>query len=99
MVDPPFHILHIVQLFLRSLKCHLGFSKLAKVMKTKGVKILNNVKINWIYVLSPTRHVMSKYTTLLMKMGIDRLNNYKAKENFDLFHDVQIILGFATIPP
>jgi hypothetical protein len=42
---------------------------------------------------------MSKYTTLLMKMGIDRLNNYKAKENFDLFHDVQIILGFATIPP
>jgi hypothetical protein len=46
MVNPPFHILHIVQLFLRSLKCHLGFSKLAKVMETKGVKILKNVKIN-----------------------------------------------------
>lgn len=34
-----------------------------------------------------------------MKMGIARLNNYKTKANFDLFHDVQIMLGFATIPP
>jgi hypothetical protein len=92
MVDPPLHILHIVQFFLRRPKRHLGFSKLAKVMETKGVKILMNVKINWIYVLS-------KYTTLLMRMGIDGLNNYKAKANFDLFHDVQIMVGFATIPP
>jgi hypothetical protein len=34
-----------------------------------------------------------------MKTGIDGLNNYKAKANFDLFHDVQIMLGFVTIPP
>jgi hypothetical protein len=34
-----------------------------------------------------------------MKMGIGGLNNYKTKANFDLFHDVQIMLGFATIPP
>jgi hypothetical protein len=33
-----------------------------------------------------------------MNMGIDGLNNYKEKENFDFFHDVQIMLGFATIP-
>jgi hypothetical protein len=46
MVDPPLHILHIVQLFLISLKRHLGFSKLAKVMETKGVKILKNMKID-----------------------------------------------------
>lgn len=50
-VNPPLHILHIVQLFLKNPKHHLGFSKLAKVMETKGVKILKNVKINWIYVL------------------------------------------------
>ncbi len=46
-----------------------------------------------------TRHAMFKYATLLMKTGIDGLNNYKAKANFDLFHDVQIMLGFVTIPP
>jgi hypothetical protein len=46
MVEPPLHILHIVQLFLRSLKHNLGFPKLAKVMETKDVKILKNVKIN-----------------------------------------------------
>ncbi len=98
MVDPSFHIFHIVQLFLRSLKRHLWFSKLAKVMETKGVKTVKNVKINWIYVLIPTRHIMSKYTILLMKMGIDGFNNYKAKANFDLFHDVQIMLGLLPYP-
>jgi hypothetical protein len=33
----------------------LGFSKLAKVMETKGVKILKNMKIDWIYVLSSNK--------------------------------------------
>jgi hypothetical protein len=32
-----------------------------------------------------------------MKMAIDNPNNEKAKINFDLFCDVQVMLGFVAI--
>lgn len=80
--------------FFKFLKRHLEFSKLSEIMKIKWAKILKNVK-TWISMLSPTRYVMSKYMTLLMIMAID---NDKAKVNFDLFCDVQILLGFVILP-
>jgi hypothetical protein len=49
--------------------------------------------------LSPTKRVMAKYRTLLMKMAINNPNNEKAKTNFHLLCDLQIMLGFATILP
>ncbi len=61
-----------------SLKWHLEFPKLANVMETNGAKILKNVKIHCMFMLSPMGHVMSKYMTLLMKMAIDGPNNDKA---------------------
>jgi hypothetical protein len=42
---------------------------------------------------------MAKYKTLLMKMALDNTNNEKAKANFDLLCDVQVMLGLATILP
>ncbi len=65
----------------------------------KGAKILKNVKTQWIGMLSPTKHVMVEYKTLLMKMALDNPNNEKAKANFDLLCDVQVMLGLATIFP
>jgi hypothetical protein len=62
----------------------------------KGVKILKNVKTQWICMLSLTKHVMAKYKTLLMKMALDSPNKEKAKANFDLLCDVQVILGLVT---
>jgi hypothetical protein len=55
-----------------------GFPKLAKVMETNGAKILKNVSIHCMFMLSPMGHVMSKYMTLPMKMAIDGPNNDKA---------------------
>ncbi len=46
---------------------------------------------------SPTKHVMAEYRTLLIKMAIDNLSNEKAKTNFDLLCDVQVMLGFVAI--
>ncbi len=57
-------------------------------METKGAKILKNVKIHWISMLSPTRCVMAEYKILLMKMALDDPTNEKTKANFDLFYDV-----------
>jgi len=42
---------------------------------------------------------MVEYITLLMKMVLDVPTNDKAKENFDLLCDVQILLGFVAILP
>jgi hypothetical protein len=43
---------------------------------------------------------MFEYKTLFMKMAnIDRLNNDKAKANFDLLCDFQILLDLVAIPP
>jgi hypothetical protein len=84
--------------FFKYLKQHLEFSKLFEIMETKWVKILKNVKTCWTSMLSLVRCVMFKYMTLLMTMAIDGLDNDKAKANFDLFCDVQILLDFAILP-
>jgi hypothetical protein len=49
--------------------------------------------------LSLAKCVMGKYKTLLIKMAIDSPSNEKAKTNFNLLCDVQIMLGLATILP
>ncbi len=54
---------------------HLEFTKLAEIMETKGNKILSNVKIQWISMLSLTNIVMAKYKTLLLKMAMDDNTN------------------------
>ncbi len=71
--------------FSKSLKRHLEFTKLTKLMETKGAKTLNNVKTHWISMLSLARCVMAKYKILLMKMALDDLTNEKKKTNFDFF--------------
>ncbi len=46
--------------FSSSLKCHLEFIKPMKSWK-KRLKILKNVKIQWISMLEPLKHVLAKY--------------------------------------
>jgi len=67
-------------------------------METKRVKILKTDKTLWINMLSPAKHVMAEYRTLLMKMAIDIPSNEK-KTNFDLLCDVQVKFELATIFP
>jgi hypothetical protein len=61
--------------FAHSLKKHLKFTRIAGFMVTKGNKILRNVKTRWISMLSPTKTIMEKYKTLLVKMALDNLTN------------------------
>jgi hypothetical protein len=49
--------------------------------------------------LSPIKHVMVEYMTLLMEMAIDNPSNEKAKVNFDLLCVMQIMLGLDAILP
>jgi hypothetical protein len=52
-------------------KRHLEFTKLAKVMETKGNKILHNIKSRWTSMINPIKRVLPEYYTLLMKMALD----------------------------
>jgi len=45
------------------------------MMETKGNKILFNVKIQWISMLSLAKKMMVEYRTLLVKMVIDQNTN------------------------
>jgi hypothetical protein len=85
--------------FYKSRKRHLDFTKFAKIMETKKAKTLKNVKTQRTNMLSPAKHVMAKYKTLLMKMAIDNPINEKPKTDFDLFCDVQVCChtSFAAI--
>jgi len=81
-----FHTLYIY--FFKSPKRHLKFTKLVKLMETKGVKILKNVKTCWISMLFLVQCVMVEYITLLMKMTFDVPINDRVKTNFDLLCNV-----------
>jgi hypothetical protein len=57
-------------------------------MEMKWAKILKNVKIHQIFMLSLVQRVMVEYKTLLMKMAFDGPTNDKAKANFESFCDM-----------
>jgi hypothetical protein len=62
---------NLCMFFSHNLKRHLQFTKLAKIMETKGNKILRNTKTRWISMVNPIKHVLSEYHTFLMKMAMD----------------------------
>jgi hypothetical protein len=76
-------------------KQQLEFQKLTKVMETKRNKILINVRIRWINMLSRVKRVMAKYRTLLIKMAFDMPNKVKVITNLDHLVDVEVILGLS----
>jgi hypothetical protein len=61
--------------FAHSLKRHFVFTKLIYMMQTKGLKMLKNVKTQWISLLDPLWKILSKYRPLLVKMFLDNLSN------------------------
>ncbi len=51
--------------FAQSINRHLEHTKLAKIMETKGLKILYNVKTWWVSMLTPSKHVLFEYKSLV----------------------------------
>ncbi len=61
-------------------------------MEIKG-KILWNIKTRWIFTISPIKHVLSKYHTLIMKMALDAPPIPSTKSNLSSLIDVETLLG------
>jgi hypothetical protein len=49
--------------------------------------------------LSPTKIVMEKYRTLLVKMALDSPTNQQIKLNYENLCDLQVLLGLVCIMP
>jgi hypothetical protein len=58
------------------------------MLKTKGNKILHNVKTRWISMLSLAKKLMAEYKTFLVKMALDSLTNQQAKQNYEHLCDL-----------
>lgn len=61
--------------FFQSIKNQLEHGKLVKILQTKGLKILCNVKTWWIGMLAPSKCVLAKYNSLIVKMVDDMVGN------------------------
>jgi hypothetical protein len=70
---------------------------LAKTMETKGLNILWNIKIQWINIVVPSKVVLEKFMTLLVKMAQDFTTNKFAVVNYELLCDVDTIMGFICV--
>jgi hypothetical protein len=79
--------------FIHSPKKYLEFVKLVKTLAIKGQKLLWNVKMRWINMLSLLKHVMFKYKSLIMKMHLDSSKTKAAQNNLVLLGDPELILG------
>jgi hypothetical protein len=77
----------------------MEFIELVDIMETKGNKFSHNVKMCWISMLSPMKHVICKYRPLLMKMALDFPTIALAASNLELNCDVEILLSLVCFVP
>jgi hypothetical protein len=75
----------------------MEFTKLVKIMETKGNKILWNIKTMRISMISLIKCVLYEYHTLFMKMALDALSITFPKYNMCLLTYVKSLLGFNVI--
>jgi len=85
--------------FVHSPKRHIEFLKLTDLMKTKGSKILWNVKTRWINMLSTKKWVMSMYMPLVTKMVENNPSLMATRVNFELLCDVKLLISLSCLLP
>jgi hypothetical protein len=68
-------------------------------MEIKGNKILNNIKIRWIFMINLVKQVLSDFRTLLMKMTLNATTIPSTQSNLFLFTNVETLLGLNTMMP
>jgi hypothetical protein len=66
----------------------LEFCKLAKILESKGNKLLKNIKTQWISMLSLYKRIFAKYKFLVVKMVEDNDHIEDAKSSYELLCDV-----------
>jgi hypothetical protein len=83
----------------QSLKKHLECTKLVEVIDSKGLKILKNIRTQWISMLAPSKRLVDEYKFVVMKMFKDLPTNPVVATNHELFYDVEIMMGMTCVLP
>jgi hypothetical protein len=85
--------------FSSSSKRHFGHVILAKLLETKGLKLLHNVMIRWISILSPIKQVFFKYRIMVLKMNDDLHIMLVAKTNLQYFYCIEVVMRLTCTMP
>jgi len=80
-------------------KRHLEHGNLAKLLKTKGLKLLHNVKAMWISMLSLMNRLFVEYKTLMVHMNNDLNCVVATKTNLEYLCDIEVVMGLMCIMP
>jgi len=80
-------------------KRHLEHGNLAKLLESKGLKLLHNVKAMWISMLSLMKKVLVEYKTLMVQMTNDFNRAVATKTNLEYLCDVEVVMGLMCIMP
>jgi hypothetical protein len=68
-------------------------------MKAKGSKILRNIETHWINMFSLVKWMMSMYMLLVAKMVEGNPSIMIANVNFELLHDVNLLIFLSCLLP
>lgn len=77
----------------------LEFVNLARILETKGLKLLQNIKTYWISMFSPLKQLLGEYKSLVVKMYTDAPKNKPTQKNLDLRCHLELVLGLSYILP
>jgi hypothetical protein len=83
--------------FSSSFKKHLEHGTFAKLLETKGLKLICNVKTRWISMLSLAKRILAEYKTLVVKMHDDLHIVATTKTNLQYLCDIEVVMGLACI--
>ena len=75
------------------------YQKIAEVMETSGLKILQNVATCWISMLEPLKRVLGEYKMQIVKMAQDAAEESKVAHNLSLLCDVHTLLALPCLMP
>lgn len=71
--------------------------EVATIVESCGDHILKNVKTGWILRFMPSKHVLSKYRALIMKMHADHIVNAQACHHFESLCDLELLWALICI--
>jgi hypothetical protein len=77
----------------------LEFLTLAKILETKGLKLMCNIKTHRISMFKPLKQSLMEYKSLVIKMYMDASKSKHVRNNLDLLCDLELVLGLPCILP
>jgi hypothetical protein len=70
---------------------------LQKLLETKGLKLLPNVKTKWISMLSFANQILAEYKTLMFKMNDDLNIVVLTSINLKYLYGIKVVMGLTCI--